>query len=116
MKTWKAIAVATGTYLLSIFLLRDLLTTIGSAFGLSGWIAYTLPGLLIWASIYRLALDKWGWPDGLAILILGGLGMIYLGGGLQVVAYELVKTLTGFGALSFITYSLMKGKREGGSA
>jgi hypothetical protein len=114
MKTGKAMAVATGTYLLSIFLLREPLTTIGSALGLSGWMAYTLPGLLIWASIYRLALDEWGWPDALAILILGGLGMIYLGGGLQVVAYELVKTLTGFGALSVITLKLAKNK--GGSS
>jgi len=106
--------VATATYLLSIFLLRTPLMKVGTALGLSGWLAYTIPGLLIWASIYRLGLDSWGWPDGVAIVVLGALGMIYFGGSIQIVAYELVKTLTGFGALSVITYSLLR--KKGGSS
>ena len=114
MKLGKALAVATVTYLLSIFLLREPLIYIGSRIGLDGWLAYTVPGILIWLSIFRLASDEWGALDGLAIAVLGGLGMVYFGGEPSSVAYELVKTLTGFGALSFITYSLLK--KKGGSS
>lgn len=114
MRLGKALAVATVTYLLSIFLLRDPLLYIGSVMGLDGWLAYTVPGILVWLSIFRLAMDDWGALDGLALLTLGGLGMIYLGGEPSSVAYELVKTITGFGTLSFITYSLLK--KKGGSS